>query len=72
MNNEVLEKWEADNPDKAYAPCLVKCKKCGCFINLNFGEDDPIDHSDAEGTEDDPRSPGDSDDICDVCEWGGE
>jgi hypothetical protein len=48
---------------------LVKCKKCGAWINLEFGTDSPADHLDAEGTEDDPRSLGDRDDICDVCQW---
>ena len=49
---------------------LVRCKKCRCWIETEFGKDTPADHQDAEGTQEDPRSPGDHDDICDKCEWG--
>lgn len=49
---------------------LRQCKQCGAWIETDFGHDAPAEHVDAAGTEDDPRSPGESDDICDVCEWG--
>jgi len=49
---------------------LVECKECGVWIETKFGEDEPSKHQDASGTKDDPRAPGDRDDICDVCEWG--
>lgn len=46
---------------------LTKCKKCGCWVETDYGADTPVAHVDAAGTEDDPRSPGDRDDVCDVC-----
>ena len=48
---------------------LLRCKKCGCWIETDFGRDTPAEHQDARGTRKDPRSPGDSDDVCDVCDY---
>ena len=49
---------------------LTTCRVCGCCIETDFGADSPAEHSDAAGTPHDPRSPGDYDDICDVCCYG--
>lgn len=46
---------------------LVNCEECGCYINLEFGQYEIAEYAGREGTEEDPRSPGDYDDICDVC-----
>jgi hypothetical protein len=46
---------------------LVQCKHCEAWIDLDFGADSPAEHADAEGTQEDPRSPGDWDDVCDQC-----
>ena len=46
---------------------LTQCKKCNAWVDLNYGADSPSVHSGAKGTKSDPRSPGDWDDICDVC-----
>ena len=48
---------------------FVRCRICNAYINLAFGKDEPAAHQDADGTMDDPRSPGDRDDICDVCDY---
>lgn len=48
----------------------TRCKKCGCWIETDYGAEAPAAHLDAEGTYDDPRSPGDHDDICDQCDYG--
>jgi hypothetical protein len=48
---------------------LVACTVCGCWVDLDFGADAPAVHVDASGTGDDPRAPGDRDDICDVCAY---
>jgi hypothetical protein len=48
---------------------VVRCKECGCYIDVAYGAEEPAAHQDADGTEDDPRSPGDYDDICDVCDY---
>jgi hypothetical protein len=48
---------------------LTKCIACGCWIETDFGADSPAEHLDAEGTVDDPRSPGDTDELCDVCDY---
>lgn len=49
---------------------LVRCKHCNKWINLDFGADSPAEHAGAAGTKTDPRSPGDWNDICDVCNYG--
>jgi hypothetical protein len=49
---------------------LTKCKKCGAWIETTYGADEPAAHLDHEGTQDDPRAPGDYDDICDQCNYG--
>jgi hypothetical protein len=51
---------------------IVRCKKCGCFVQTDFRADSPAEHLDATGTADDPRSPGDRDDVCDVCGYAVE
>ena len=48
---------------------MPTCRKCGAHINLAFGADSPAEHSEAEGTIDDPRAPGDRDDICANCDY---
>ena len=46
---------------------MKRCKQCNAYINLSFGKDSPATHSGATGEKNDPRSPGDWDDTCDVC-----
>ena len=48
---------------------LTRCKQCDAFINPELGRTSPSEHQDHEGTEDDPRAPGDHDDVCDVCDY---
>ena len=47
---------------------LVRCKHCRAWIDLEFGRDPYTDHQGAAGTQGDPRSPGEHDDLCDVCQ----
>jgi hypothetical protein len=72
LNNTVLEKWEEahtnDNiPEEERE--LVNCRRCNCFIDIAYGADEIAAHQDREGSYDDPRAPGDTDDICDVCDY---
>lgn len=46
---------------------LTRCEICGAYINPKFGEVSPAEHAGHAGTLNDPRAPGDYDDICDVC-----
>jgi hypothetical protein len=46
------------------------CIHCGCFINPKYGSESPAAHQGHEGTDTDPRSPGDYDNICDQCNFG--
>jgi hypothetical protein len=46
---------------------LVIRKECGSFIDLELGKYEPYEYMGRLGTSQFPRSPGDSDDICDVC-----
>lgn len=48
---------------------IQKCKECGCFIDLELGQYEPSQFSDRDGSLELPRSPGDSDDFCDVCDY---
>lgn len=48
---------------------MTTCSRCGAHINTAYGADSPAEHAGAAGTRDDPRSPGDHDDICDVCNY---
>jgi hypothetical protein len=48
---------------------LTDCRRCGAIINTAYGADSPAEHAGAAGTREDPRSPGDHDDICDVCNY---
>jgi hypothetical protein len=49
---------------------LTRCKHCNCFINPKYGEDAPAEHQDHDGSKEDPRAPGDYDNICDRCNYG--
>jgi hypothetical protein len=49
---------------------LTECRHCGAAIETTFGADSPAEHQDAEGTPDDPRAPGDWDDVCAPCGYG--
>lgn len=46
---------------------LVTCDFCSSAIDLAFADDAPAMHEGAAGTADDPRSPGDYNNVCDVC-----
>lgn len=48
---------------------ITKCKHCGAYINTAYGKDSPAEHTEHSGTYDDPKAPGDYDDICDVCNY---
>jgi hypothetical protein len=48
---------------------LSKCIHCGCCIQTDYGADSPAEHMGHEGTPDDPRAPGDWDNVCDVCNY---
>jgi hypothetical protein len=43
------------------------CRHCGATIDPKLGADAPGTHADAEGTQDDPRAPGDWDNVCEIC-----
>lgn len=45
------------------------CRHCNAVIETTYGADSPADHADAEGTHDDPRAPGDWDNVCAVCNY---
>lgn len=49
---------------------LKHCIHCNAWINTRFADDAPAKHVDAAGTMNDPRSPGDYDNICDQCNYG--
>lgn len=49
---------------------LTKCIHCDAWINPALGADSPAEHSGHEGTETDPRTPGDFDNVCDDCNYG--
>ena len=51
-------------------PELRRCNHCGAWIDTTFGADSPAEHQEASGNKDDPRAPGDHDNICAICEWG--
>jgi hypothetical protein len=48
---------------------ITNCIHCGCFIETRLGEDPPAAHQGNAGTSDDPRAPGEYDDICDDCNY---
>lgn len=50
-------------------PKLTRCIHCEAFINPKFGEDSPAEHAGHEGTKEDPRAPGDYDNVCDYCNY---
>lgn len=51
---------------------FYQCRHCKAWVNPAFGKDEPAKHQDAEGTKDDPRSPGDHNNCCDSCCYGTE
>jgi hypothetical protein len=61
------EESEPDGDDDE--PELSRCMHCDAFINPKYGADSPAVHAGHEGTEEDPRAPGDYDNICDVCNY---
>ena len=48
----------------------TRCIHCRAEIETAFGCEPPGAHDGAEGTFDDPRAPGDYDNVCDVCNYG--
>lgn len=48
---------------------LETCRNCGATIDTSLGAEAPTGEY-HEGTPDDPRPPGETDDLCDVCEYG--
>lgn len=50
----------------------TRCRHCAAEIETTFGADSPAEHQDAEGTSDDPRAPGDYDNVCAVCNYRDE
>jgi hypothetical protein len=48
---------------------ITTCRHCNATIETSFGADSPSEHAGAEGTSDDPRAPGDWDDVCDYCNY---
>jgi len=47
---------------------LSQCLTCGATINLEYGKDNYAEHQGHAGTPNDPRAPGEYDDICDECQ----
>jgi hypothetical protein len=47
-----------------------ECIHCGATIETEYGADSPAEHAGNEGTPEDPRAPGDWNNICDVCNYG--
>lgn len=47
----------------------TQCHNCKAEIETTFGADSPSEHEGADGTADDPRAPGDFDNVCDVCNY---
>jgi hypothetical protein len=45
----------------------TRCTNCGCVVETIFGADRPGTHDPAAGTDEDPRAPGDWDNVCEVC-----
>jgi hypothetical protein len=52
------------------SPTLTRCIHCDAYINPQYGKYSPAEHSGHSGTEEDPRAPGDYDNICDSCNYG--
>ncbi len=48
---------------------LTHCRHCGAWINPELGADAPGAHAGHAGTRQDPRAPGDYDNICDDCQY---
>jgi hypothetical protein len=46
---------------------MNRCRRCDCWIDVRLGADPIGAHQDRDGSREYPRSPGDYDDICDVC-----
>lgn len=47
---------------------FTKCHNCGAIVNPALGAEAPTGEA-HEGTYDDPRAPGDYDNVCDVCNY---
>jgi hypothetical protein len=47
---------------------ITRCRHCDCLIDTQLGEIPPNGEHHA-GTTDDPRAPGDYDNVCDVCNY---
>lgn len=43
---------------------LSKCIHCGAYINPAYGDVPPAEHMDHAGTKEDPRAPGDWNNVC--------
>ena len=54
------------------AETLYQCRHCEKWVSPAFGADAPAEHQGAEGTQEDPRSPGDHNNCCDHCCYGSE
>ena len=48
---------------------ITRCKHCKAYINTAYGADPPAAHAGHEGTKNDPRAPGDYNNICDDCNY---
>jgi len=48
----------------------LRCVVCNCWIETEYGYVSPSVHQGSLGTPEDPRSPGDYDEICDRCYYG--
>ena len=61
---DVYKEFVADSDN------FLNCRDCGCFVNPTLGSFLPVGESgDCEGTKDDPRPPGCTDDICANCNY---
>ncbi len=50
---------------------ITRCIHCNCFIETRLGELPPGgENAEHIGTFDDPKAPGDWDNICDQCNYG--
>lgn len=57
-----------DTPTPTRGASMTACVHCGAVVDPSLGADPP-DGEWREGTNEDPRAPGDWDDICDVCNY---
>jgi hypothetical protein len=66
----VREQVQISKTDGGVMETMTTCRKCGAFIDPSKGAEPPTGEQ-TDGTQDDPRAPGDWDDICDQCNYGG-